>query len=90
MKFRVSLAAAASALLLAACSASDRAYESSPAMAPPPEAMKMADAPMEEAVAAEGGEAAPETAGAVTLAGDTIADDDTDPRFGLVEGAPVR
>ena len=65
MKFRVSLAAAASAILLAACGASDRAYESSPAMAPPPEAMKMADAPMEEAVAAEGGEAAPETAGAV-------------------------
>ncbi len=65
MKFRVSLAAAASAIMLAACGASDRAYESSPAMAPPPEAMKMADAPMEEAVAAEGGEVAPDTAGAV-------------------------
>ncbi len=67
MKFRVSLAAAASAILLAACGASDRAYESSPAMAPPaPEMLeKMAGAPMEDAVAAEGGEAAPDTAGAV-------------------------
>lgn len=66
MKFRVSLAAAASAILLAACGASDRAYEPSPAMAPPaPEAMKMAGAPMDEAVAGEGGEAAPDAAGAV-------------------------
>ena len=65
MKFKYSLAAAASASLLAACGGSDRAYESSPAMAPPPEAMKMADAPMEEAVAAEGGESAPDAAGAV-------------------------
>jgi hypothetical protein len=62
MKFRVSLAAAASAILLAACGASDRAYESSPAMAPPAPEM------LEKMVGAEdaaGGEAAPEAPGGV-------------------------
>lgn len=62
MNLRFSLtAAAASILVLAACGASDRAYESSPAMAPPPEAVKMADASYAAAEeSADGGSAAPE------------------------------
>lgn len=61
MNLRFSMAAAAASVFaLASCGASDRAYESSPAMAPP-EAAKMADATYAAAEeSAEGGSAAPE------------------------------
>lgn len=66
MKFRVSLAAAASALLLTSCGASDRTSGTRAAMAPPaPEmAAKMADQSYAEE-ASGGGEAAPDAPGAV-------------------------
>ncbi|MBA3068567.1 MAG: DUF4349 domain-containing protein [Hyphomonas sp.] len=57
MKFTHLLTAGASAIMLAACGASDRSYESSPSMAPPaPEmAMKMADAVSEREESISGG-----------------------------------
>lgn len=53
MKLRLSLAAAASALALAACGASDGSYETRPSAAP--EAMKVADAMYAEESSEQGG-----------------------------------
>lgn len=63
MKHIIRLAAAVSALTLAACGGAGGSYDSSPVMAPPaPEMGKMAEAPMEETA---NGEAPAEAPGAV-------------------------
>ena len=64
MNIRHLLAAAASALVLAACGGAGGSYDTRPSMAPP-EAAKMADASYMEEVAAEGGGAAPAEPGSV-------------------------
>ncbi|MFN3912616.1 DUF4349 domain-containing protein [Hyphomonas sp.] len=66
MKLRHLLAASTSALLLGACGAADRSYESSPSMAPPaPEMAEKMDSAIYTEESASGGEAAPEAPGAV-------------------------